>query len=99
MIWLKGRYANGTAGRAANRAKEFFRAAVRRKLISESPFADAKAPRQVNEARKFYVTLDVAHNVLDACSDAEWRLRFALSRFGGLRCPSGHLVLSWTDVD
>ena len=31
--------------------------------------------------------------------DAEWRLIFALSRFGGLRCPSEHLALRWSDVD
>jgi len=38
-------------------------------------------------------------SVLDACPDAEWRLIFALSRFGGLRCPSEHLALTWGDVD
>ena len=37
--------------------------------------------------------------VLDACPDAQWRLLFALSRFGGLRCPSEHLGLRWGDVD
>jgi len=26
-------------------------------------------------------------------------LLFALSRFGGLRCPSEHLALTWNDVD
>jgi len=40
-----------------------------------------------------------AQKVLDACPDAEWRLIFALSRFGGLRCPSEHLALKWSDVD
>ena len=35
----------------------------------------------------------------DACPDAEWRLLFALSRYGGLRCPSEHLGLRWEDVD
>ncbi len=37
--------------------------------------------------------------MLDACPDHEWRLIFALSRFGGLRCPSEHLRLRWADVD
>ena len=37
--------------------------------------------------------------MLDACPDAQWRLLFALSRFGGLRCPSEHLGLRWQDVD
>ena len=52
-----------------------------------------------NEARKFFVTRDAACRVVDACPDAEWRLLFALSRFGGLRCPSEHLALTWPDVD
>lgn len=34
-----------------------------------------------------------------AAFDAQWRLLFALSRFGGLRCPSEHLALRWSDVD
>jgi integrase len=99
IIWLRGRYASGTAGRTVRRANQFFRAAVRRKIISENPFADAKAPSQVNEARKFFVSLETTYKVLDACPDAEWRLLFALSRFGGLRCPSEHLALRWADVD
>ena len=37
--------------------------------------------------------------MLEACPDAEWRLLFALSRFGGLRCPSEHLALRRGDVD
>ena len=30
---------------------------------------------------------------------SQWRLIFALSRYGGLRCPSEHLGLPWGDVD
>ena len=37
--------------------------------------------------------------MLDACPDAQWRLLFALSRFGGLRCPSEHLGLGLGDID
>ena len=37
--------------------------------------------------------------MLDACPDREWRLLFALSRFGGLRCPSEHYKLRLADVD
>ena len=37
--------------------------------------------------------------MIDNCPDAQWRLLFALSRFGGLRCPSEHLGLRWGDVD
>ena len=37
--------------------------------------------------------------MLAACPDAQWRLLFALSRYGGLRCPSEHLSLTWDDID
>lgn len=101
--WLmalgKADYAKATIGRAIKYAKQFFKAAIRDKIIVESPFADIKAPAQTNESRKFFVTQKVSKQVLDACPDAEWRLIFALSRFGGLRCPSEHLTLRWQDVN
>jgi integrase len=52
-----------------------------------------------NRTRDFNVTREMAQAVIDACPDAEWRLLFALSRFGGLRCPSEHLALRWGDID
>lgn len=99
LLFLRERYASGTAGRTVKRAKQFLRNAVRARLIAENPFADVKPPSEVNESRKFFVTREAAYKVLDACPDAEWRLLFALSRFGGLRCPSEHLALTWADVD
>jgi integrase len=99
LLWLRERYANGTVGRTVKRAKQFFRAAVRARLIPENPFADVKPPSQANPSRLFFVTRDSAAKVLDACPDVEWRLIFALSRFGGLRCPSEHLSLTWPDID
>ncbi len=88
-----------TVSRRVGVAKHLFRLAVRWKLISQSPFADVKAGGQVNPARMFFITRDMAGKVLDGCPDAQWRLLFALSRYGGLRCPSEHLGLRWGDVD
>jgi integrase len=99
VVWLKERYANGTTGRNVKQARQLFRAAVRRKLIPENPFAEVKAPSEVNEARKFFVSREAAQKVLEACPDLQWRLLFALSRYGGLRCPSEHFTLRWADVD
>jgi len=99
LLWLKEKYASGTAGRTLKRAKQFFRAAVRKRVLPENPFADLKNPSEVNESRKYFVTEEEAQKVLNACPNAEWRLLFALSRFGGLRCPSEHLVLQWNDMD
>lgn len=99
LLWMREKYAKGTAGRTARRAKQLFRSAVRKKLILENPFADLKAPSEANEARKFFVPKVDAQKVLDSCPNLEWKLLFSLSRFGGLRCPSEHLELRWVDVD
>jgi len=98
-IWLKERYAKATIGRTIRRAKQFFQAAIDAELIGKSPFAKIKAPSQANEARQFFVSHETTYKLLDACANAEWRLILALARFGGLRCPSEHLALTWADVD
>ena len=40
----------------------------------------------------------MAYTVLEHGPDAEWRLIFALCRFGGFRCPSELLCLEGSDV-
>ena len=92
-------YAPATVGREIKRARQFFKAAQRQGHIDSNPFADVKGSSQANEARGFFVTREMATAVLRACPDDEWRLIFALSRFGGLRCPSETLELKWSDID
>ena len=89
-----------SARRICGRANQFFRAAARKGLIQVSPFADMKgcAVRAVKE-RFYFVSRDEAQAFLDACPDAQWRLLFALARYGGLRSPSETLGLRWGDVD
>lgn len=55
--------------------------------------------RRSNRERDHFVTRADAEKLLAACPDVEWRLIFALSRYGGLRCPSEHLALTWGDVN
>ena len=64
----------------------------------ENPFADLSGTIPANRQRDCFVSRDVAALVLDAYPDAEWRLLFALSRCGGLRCPSDTLGLGRVDV-
>ncbi len=91
---------DNTVRRICGRAKQFFRAAVRHKLIGESPFADMRDTTvRGNSLREFFLSRVDAEKVLAACPDTEWRLIFALSRFGGLRCPSEHVLLTWGDID
>jgi integrase len=94
------RLGDNTVRRHCGRAKQFFRAAVRKRLIRENPFADMKGCGvQANRSRDYFLTREDAEKVLEACPDSQWRLIFVLSRFGGLRCPSEHLGLRWSDVN
>jgi len=95
---LAKRYAPATVGRTVKRARQFFRAAMRNKLVAENPFADLKAGVQANRDRLCFVPQEAIYRAIEAAPDAEWRLIIALSRFGGLRCPSEHLALRWEDV-
>jgi len=91
---------DNTIRRQCGRAKQFFRWAVRKRIVAESPFADMKATNvQPNRSRDRFVSRDAANRVLEACPDAQWRLLFALARFAGLRVPSEPLSLHWSDVD
>jgi len=90
---------DSTARRRCGFAKQYFRAALRSRLIQENPFADMKLGGVATKDRDYFVTREQAQAVLDACPDVEWKLIFALSRFGGLRCSSEHLALRWGDVD
>jgi integrase len=96
---LAEKYAPATAGRTIKRARQFLKAALRNKLVTENVFVEVKAAGQANKERQFHVSRDVIFRVIQAAPDAEWRLLIALSRFGGLRCPSEHLALRWQDVD
>jgi len=98
-LFLNEKYALNTARRRLGRASQFFRAAVRLGLIDGNPFDGLKTSGVANGDRFYFITREEADKVLSACPDAEWRLIFALSRYGALRCPSEHVLLTWGDVD
>ena len=91
--------AENTVQRAIGRARQFFGDAIRRGLIESNPFQGMAAAVKANPSRFHFVTREDAQLVLDACSDAQWRMIFCLARYGGLRCPSEVLALKWEDVD
>ncbi len=80
-------------------AKVFFYNAVRKRLITENPFADLKATSIPNKSREYFITQGEAQRVIDVCPDAEWRLIVALARYGGLRTPSETFALKWEDIN
>jgi len=98
VIALKRNYAEATIARTIKRGRQFYKAARRAKLVTEDPFEDVKPGSMVNEEKLHYVSATDAEKVLAACPDGEWRAIVALARYGGLRCPSELLALTWGDV-
>lgn len=88
-----------TVNKRASNAKVFFNVAVKRKLVASNPFKELDSKSIANKSRQYFVERKDAEKVLDACPDAQWRLIFALCRYGGLRCPSEVLGLQWGDVN
>lgn len=90
--------ATATTAKRIRTARQMFKCAIRWGMIDRNPFADVVGGTQTNRARQHFIDTDTARRVLAACPSNEWRLLFALSRWGGLRCPSEHLRLRWEDV-
>ena len=92
--------AENTKRRYLGIAKQFFTSAVRGKLIEENPFRDQKVSINGNqEKNRFFLSRESSEQIMETCPDAEWRLIFALMRYGGLRCPSEVQALKWSDVN
>ncbi len=79
-------------------ATMIFRAAQRHRIISESPFVDVSIKASMPNRERF-ITVEETQKLLDACPNADWRAIVALSRYGGLRCPSKVLSLRWQDIN
>jgi integrase len=101
--WLQTRrkrpLAANTARRLCSRAKQFFRHAVKKRLVSENPF-DGMRGLQVrgNAERRRFITCEMTDRLLAACPSQDWRVLVALCRYGGLR-PSEACNLRWEHVD
>jgi integrase len=92
-------FAPASASVDLRRARQFFKAAVRRKLIADNPFDDVKCGSQANASRMHFVTQETIEAVIAACPDNDWRLIFAFARYAGLRIPSELEELRWSDVN
>jgi len=99
VIAMRDRYAEATAARTIKRARQFFTAARRGRLIDTNPFEEVKPGSMHNPERLHFVTREDTFKLIDAAPCADWRALIALVRFGGLRCPSEPLALTWSDID
>lgn len=81
------------------RCRMFFADGVERGYFPTNPFVKIKLGSVKNKANQRYIDAGTIAKVIEACPDSQWRLIVALSRFAGLRCPSEHLALKWSDID
>lgn len=78
-------------------ARQFFRDALDWQMIDANPFAVVKTQGSSVKSN-VEVPRDVIDKVMEKC-DTDWQAIVALSRYGGLRCPSEVLSLRWDDID
>ncbi len=90
---------DNTVRRAIGRARQFFIAAKKRGLVQSNPFEGMAASVRANPSKFYFVSEAEARKVLEHCPDTQWQAIFALARYGGLRCPSEVLALTWEDVN
>jgi integrase len=80
-------------------ANKVFIAAVEHELIEKNPFAKVKIKKTMKDRKRFISPEDTA-KLLDNCPPgSDWRLIIALARWGGMRCPSEVLSITWADID
>lgn len=91
--------AKATVAKRCRYARHFFDIAKRRGLVAENPFSHIKGAVKGNPARRAFVPAETVQKVIDAIPCPQWKLMVALARWGGLRCPSEVLALTWRDVD
>lgn len=96
--FVKSKLSQPTVAMHVKKTRQVFADALDRRLIDENPVRGIKAGSMENRERFFYVTIDMAERVIEACPDAEWRLIFALSRYAGLRTPSEAAAMKWSDI-
>jgi integrase len=90
---------DNTVRRRTGIARQFFNYAIKARLIAENPFVGLPATVHGNETRQMFVEWSVFNQVIESCPSVEWEAIVALSRIGGLRCPSEVLRLKWEDID
>ena len=100
-LWLlkeKGLAAN-TVNRRCGFARQYFHDAMELGLLTTNPFLQKSISTTVGPAKKDFIEAATIEKVISSCSDPEWRLLFACSRYLGCRIPSEIRDLTRKDVD
>ena len=98
FLLAKGQ-AEATVRRRCKRARQFFAAAIKHGHLTANPFNGIPTGNVANKERRVQVDRVTIATVIAACPDDQWRLIFALARYGGLRIPSEIQGLRWDNID
>ena len=88
-----------TVAKRLQRCSAIFGDALKRKIITENPFAGIKQPKGTNSARQAYIAVEVIEQLIEQSPSVEWRLLLAMSRYLGVRVPSEPFSMTWDCVD
>lgn len=92
--------ASNTIRKTVSICRQFWARALKTGVVAANVFDDSELPTSVEAtADRVFVDREWADQAMAAMPDRQWRLIFALSRFGGLRCTSEHYLLRWEDID
>jgi integrase len=95
--------AENTVRRRTGLARQVFKAAIRKRWITENPFwnNDKNLPSAFkrNAIRDVYISPETITKFINAANNWEWRLIIALAGFAGLRGASEILTLRWDKID
>lgn len=86
-----------TASATITQTKTLFELAVDYELLDRNPFRKLKTPQ--HEAAKEFVDRATSLAIMKQLPDAEWKLAFALARWGGVRIISEIRHMVWSHVD
>ncbi len=98
FLSLQEKLSDATIYRDCKRSREIFNFAKKSRIIRDNPFASLILPSEENKERMFEITPEMAAKVLEACPSLEWKLIFAMARYGGIRVPSELVKLRWQDI-
>jgi integrase len=98
--WLgKKNYGPASIAKRIKHSRQVFNYALRQEWISRNPFNGIRVPVPIDTARRFYITPEMTHAVLDCIRAPEDKLVFALARWAGFRVGSEVRELHWHDID
>jgi integrase len=95
---LSKKLAEATVRARCKKIKQVFNAAKKKRHIESNPFDEVPTADRTDATRQRYIDQSTIEKVIEACPDHQWRLIFALARYGGIRIPSELVLLTWDDI-